>query len=110
MMRLRRSDCAATVCCLALRRYARMVHWSHSSSWFIYPATSVIVALNPDTAEQRFFLGHTAPVCALQLSREHRLVASAQEGAKIDPLPFLVGLFLCPLLASSFANACAAIF
>ena len=45
-----------------------MVHWSHSSSWFIYPATSVIVALNPDTAEQRFFLGHTAPVCALQLA------------------------------------------
>jgi hypothetical protein len=86
-----------------------MVHWSHSSSWFIYPATSVIVALNPDTAEQRFFLGHTAPVCALQLSREHRLVASAQEGAKIDPPAFFCLFGLCPLLASHFANAYTAI-
>ncbi|POI33813.1 hypothetical protein CIB84_002434, partial [Bambusicola thoracicus] len=54
--------------------------WTHNSSAVVYPCHAVIVTLQIQTGEQRFFTGHTDKVSALAFNGSSTLLASAQEG------------------------------
>lgn len=54
--------------------------WSHDSRWILYPCASLIVAMNPETSQQRFFLGHTSDVTVMAVGPDDLLLASCQEG------------------------------
>ncbi|XP_023584304.1 WD repeat-containing protein 90 [Trichechus manatus latirostris] len=56
----------------------RWALWTKDGATVVYPCHAVIVALQIDTGEQRFFLGHTDKVSALALDRSSLLLASAQ--------------------------------
>ncbi|XP_069726130.1 WD repeat-containing protein 90 [Phaenicophaeus curvirostris] len=54
--------------------------WTRSSSVVIYPCHAVIVALQIQTGDQRFFVGHTDKVSSLAFNRNSNLLASMQSG------------------------------
>jgi WD40 repeat protein len=54
--------------------------WSHDSRWILYPCSSLIVAMNPESSQQRFFIGHTADVTVLAVAPDDVILASCQEG------------------------------
>ncbi|XP_052535941.1 WD repeat-containing protein 90 isoform X1 [Tympanuchus pallidicinctus] len=54
--------------------------WTRNSSAVVYPCHAVIVTLQIQTGEQRFFTGHTDKVSALAFNGSSTLLASAQEG------------------------------
>ncbi|XP_063791127.1 WD repeat-containing protein 90 isoform X3 [Pseudophryne corroboree] len=55
--------------------------WTHTGCSIVYPCHAVIVSLNVESEEQRFFLGHTDKVSALAFNGSCTLLASAQTGA-----------------------------
>jgi WD40 repeat protein len=54
--------------------------WSNDSRWILYPCSSLIVAMNPEMSEQRFFIGHTGDVTVMAMGPNDELLASCQEG------------------------------
>ncbi|XP_014648903.1 PREDICTED: WD repeat-containing protein 90 [Ceratotherium simum simum] len=52
--------------------------WTKDGAAVVYPCHAVIVVLNIESREQRFFLGHTEKVSALALDGSSSLLASAQ--------------------------------
>ncbi|NXU76574.1 WDR90 protein, partial [Oreotrochilus melanogaster] len=54
--------------------------WTRDSSAVVYPCHAVIVSLQIQTGEQRFFMGHTEKVSALAFNGSSTLLASAQTG------------------------------
>ncbi|XP_075035229.1 WD repeat-containing protein 90 isoform X1 [Mixophyes fleayi] len=54
--------------------------WTHTGCSVVYPCHAVIVVMNVETEEQRFFLGHTDKVSALAFNGSCTLLASAQTG------------------------------
>uniref|UniRef100_A0A8C4VBJ2 WD repeat-containing protein 90 n=1 Tax=Falco tinnunculus TaxID=100819 RepID=A0A8C4VBJ2_FALTI len=54
--------------------------WTRNNAAVVYPCHAVIVALQIQTGEQRFFLGHTDKVSALAFNGSSTLLASAQAG------------------------------
>ncbi|XP_072273486.1 WD repeat-containing protein 90 isoform X2 [Pyxicephalus adspersus] len=59
----------------------RFALWTHTGCSVVYPCHAVIVVLNMESGEQRFFLGHTDKVSALAFNGNCTLLASAQTGA-----------------------------
>ncbi|KFQ12750.1 WD repeat-containing protein 90, partial [Leptosomus discolor] len=54
--------------------------WTQNNTAVVYPCHAVIVTLQIQTGEQRFFLGHTDKVSALAFNGTSTLLASAQAG------------------------------
>uniref|UniRef100_A0A8C3GHI0 WD repeat-containing protein 90 n=1 Tax=Cairina moschata TaxID=8855 RepID=A0A8C3GHI0_CAIMO len=54
--------------------------WTKDNSAVVYPCHAVIVTLQIQTGEQRFFTGHTDKVSALAFNGSSTLLASAQAG------------------------------
>uniref|UniRef100_A0A669Q4A9 WD repeat domain 90 n=1 Tax=Phasianus colchicus TaxID=9054 RepID=A0A669Q4A9_PHACC len=54
--------------------------WTQNNSAVVYPCHAVIITLQIQTGEQRFFTGHTDKVSALAFNGSSTLLASAQEG------------------------------
>ncbi|KAM9372410.1 WD repeat-containing protein 90 [Phaethornis superciliosus] len=54
--------------------------WTRDSSAVVYPCHAVVVSLQIQTGEQRFFMGHTEKVSALAFNGSSTLLASAQAG------------------------------
>ncbi len=54
--------------------------WSHDSRWILYPCSSLIVAMNPESSQQRFYIGHTGDVTVLAVTPDDAILASCQEG------------------------------
>uniref|UniRef100_A0A8C3KEF7 WD repeat-containing protein 90 n=1 Tax=Calidris pygmaea TaxID=425635 RepID=A0A8C3KEF7_9CHAR len=54
--------------------------WTRNNAAVVYPCHAVIVTLQIQTGEQRFFVGHTDKVSALAFNRDSTLLASAQAG------------------------------
>ncbi|XP_055662481.1 WD repeat-containing protein 90 isoform X3 [Falco peregrinus] len=54
--------------------------WTQNNTAVVYPCHAVIVALQIQTREQRFFLGHTDKVSALAFNGSSTLLASVQAG------------------------------
>ncbi|KAM6407489.1 WD repeat-containing protein 90 [Rhynochetos jubatus] len=54
--------------------------WTHDNSAVVYPCHAVIVTLQIQTGEQRFFIGHTDKVSALAFNGNSTLLASVQAG------------------------------
>lgn len=52
--------------------------WTKDGVAVVYPCHAVIIVLQIDTGQQRFFLGHTDKVSALALNGSDTLLASAQ--------------------------------
>lgn len=52
--------------------------WTKDGVAVVYPCHAVIIVLQIDTGQQRFFLGHTDKVSALSLNGNDTLLASAQ--------------------------------
>ncbi|XP_006873982.1 PREDICTED: WD repeat-containing protein 90 [Chrysochloris asiatica] len=52
--------------------------WTKDGAAVVYPCHAVIIVLQIDTGQQRFFLGHTDKVSALALDGSSSLLASAQ--------------------------------
>lgn len=46
----------------------------------IYASGCVLIASNVKTSEQRFFMGHIAPISCIDISRDGKWIISAQEG------------------------------
>ncbi|XP_068121067.1 WD repeat-containing protein 90-like, partial [Hyperolius riggenbachi] len=59
----------------------RCALWTVTGCSVVYPCHSVIVVLNVESGDQRFFLGHTDKVSALALNGSCTLLASAQTGS-----------------------------
>ncbi|KAM6077548.1 WD repeat-containing protein 90 isoform 2-T2 [Theristicus caerulescens] len=55
--------------------------WTQNNAAVVYPCHAVIVTLQIQTGEQRFFIGHTDKVSALAFNGNSTLLASAQAGA-----------------------------
>ncbi|KFQ93266.1 WD repeat-containing protein 90, partial [Nipponia nippon] len=55
--------------------------WTQNNAAVVYPCHAVIVTLQIQTGEQRFFTGHTDKVSALAFNGNSTLLASAQAGA-----------------------------
>nr|XP_033770291.1 WD repeat-containing protein 90 isoform X1 [Geotrypetes seraphini] len=58
----------------------RWALWTKTGSTVVYPCHAVIVAMQIQTGEQKFFLGHTDKVSALAFNGNCTLLASAQTG------------------------------
>ncbi|XP_009077103.1 PREDICTED: WD repeat-containing protein 90, partial [Acanthisitta chloris] len=56
--------------------------WTQDSTAVVYPCHAVVVALQLQTGQQRFFLGHTDKVSALALDGSSALLASAEAGPR----------------------------
>ncbi|PKU28333.1 wd repeat-containing protein 90 [Limosa lapponica baueri] len=54
--------------------------WTRNNAAVVYPCHAVIVTLQIQTGEQRFFIGHTDKVSALAFNGDSTLLASAQAG------------------------------
>ncbi|XP_062444576.1 WD repeat-containing protein 90 [Rhea pennata] len=54
--------------------------WTQNNSAVVYPCHAVIVTMQIQTGEQRFFIGHTDKVSALAFNGNSTLLASAQTG------------------------------
>ncbi|KAM6320084.1 WD repeat-containing protein 90 [Podargus strigoides] len=54
--------------------------WTQNNAAVVYPCHAVIVTLQIQTGEQRFFIGHTDKVSALAFNGNSTLLASAQAG------------------------------
>uniref|UniRef100_F7DUM3 WD repeat-containing protein 90 n=1 Tax=Ornithorhynchus anatinus TaxID=9258 RepID=F7DUM3_ORNAN len=54
--------------------------WTQDGASVVYPCHAVVVAMQTETREQRFFVGHTDKVSSLALSGSSALLASAQTG------------------------------
>ncbi|XP_067407333.1 WD repeat-containing protein 90 isoform X2 [Emydura macquarii macquarii] len=54
--------------------------WTKNSSAVVYPCHAVIITMQIETREQRFFIGHTDKVSALAFNGNSTLLASAQMG------------------------------
>ncbi|XP_074454129.1 WD repeat-containing protein 90 isoform X1 [Larus michahellis] len=54
--------------------------WTRNNAAVVYPCHAVIVTLQIQTGEQRFFIGHTDKVSALAFNGNSTLLASAQAG------------------------------
>ncbi|KFR16439.1 WD repeat-containing protein 90, partial [Opisthocomus hoazin] len=54
--------------------------WTHDNAAVVYPCHAVIVTLQIQTGEQRFFTGHTDKVSALAFNGNSTLLASVQPG------------------------------
>uniref|UniRef100_A0AAV2LFK1 WD repeat domain 90 n=2 Tax=Knipowitschia caucasica TaxID=637954 RepID=A0AAV2LFK1_KNICA len=54
--------------------------WTKSSDEVVYPCHAVIVSMNVTSKRQRFFIGHTDKVSALDVNASSTLLASAQSG------------------------------
>ncbi|XP_064376546.1 WD repeat-containing protein 90 isoform X2 [Dromaius novaehollandiae] len=54
--------------------------WTRDNSAVVYPCHAVIVTMQIQTGEQRFFVGHTDKVSALAFNGNSTLLASAQTG------------------------------
>ncbi|XP_049647753.1 WD repeat-containing protein 90 isoform X1 [Accipiter gentilis] len=59
----------------------RWVLWTQNNAAVVYPCHAVIVTLQIQTGEQRFFTGHTDKVSALAFNGNSTLLASAQAGS-----------------------------
>uniref|UniRef100_A0A8B9M989 WD repeat-containing protein 90 n=1 Tax=Accipiter nisus TaxID=211598 RepID=A0A8B9M989_9AVES len=59
----------------------RWVLWTRNNAAVVYPCHAVIVTLQIQTGEQRFFTGHTDKVSALAFNGNSTLLASAQAGS-----------------------------
>ncbi|XP_068121033.1 WD repeat-containing protein 90-like [Hyperolius riggenbachi] len=59
----------------------RCALWTVTGCSVVYPCHSVIVVLNVESGDQRFFLGHTDKVSTLALNGSCTLLASAQTGS-----------------------------
>ncbi|XP_074742639.1 WD repeat-containing protein 90 isoform X2 [Strix uralensis] len=59
----------------------KQVLWTQDNAAVVYPCHAVIVTLQIQTGEQRFFIGHTDKVSALAFNGNSTLLASAQAGA-----------------------------
>ncbi|XP_064886977.1 WD repeat-containing protein 90 isoform X1 [Columba livia] len=55
--------------------------WTRNNAAVVYPCHAVIVTLQIQTGEQRFFIGHTDKVSALAFNGSSTLLASAQAGS-----------------------------
>lgn len=58
----------------------RWALWNKLGTAVVYPCHAIIVAMQIDTSEQTFFLGHTDKVSALAFNGNCTLLASAQTG------------------------------
>ncbi|XP_074014459.1 WD repeat-containing protein 90 [Numenius arquata] len=58
----------------------RWALWTRNNAAVVYPCHAVIVILQIQTGEQRFFIGHTDKVSALAFNGDSTLLASAQAG------------------------------
>ncbi|KAM6114117.1 WD repeat-containing protein 90 [Pterocles gutturalis] len=56
--------------------------WTHNNAAVVYPCHAVIVTLQVQTGEQRFFIGHTDKVSALAFDGSSTVLASAQAGPR----------------------------
>uniref|UniRef100_A0A8C3RUN9 WD repeat-containing protein 90 n=1 Tax=Chelydra serpentina TaxID=8475 RepID=A0A8C3RUN9_CHESE len=54
--------------------------WTKNSSAVVYPCHAIIIIMQIETGEQRFFIGHTDKVSALAFNGNSTLLASAQMG------------------------------
>ncbi|XP_019395392.1 PREDICTED: WD repeat-containing protein 90 isoform X3 [Crocodylus porosus] len=54
--------------------------WTQNNSAVVYPCHAIIVTMQIDTGEQRFFIGHTDKVSALAFNGNSTMLASAQIG------------------------------
>lgn len=54
--------------------------WTKSGSAVAYPCHAIVVVMEIDTGQQRFFIGHTDKVSALSFNGSTTLLASAQTG------------------------------
>ncbi|XP_059835285.1 WD repeat-containing protein 90 isoform X3 [Hypanus sabinus] len=54
--------------------------WTKSGSAVAYPCHAIVVVMELDTGQQRFFIGHTDKVSALSFNGNTTLLASAQTG------------------------------
>uniref|UniRef100_A0A8C3IWC5 WD repeat-containing protein 90 n=1 Tax=Chrysemys picta bellii TaxID=8478 RepID=A0A8C3IWC5_CHRPI len=54
--------------------------WTKNSSAVVYPCHAIIITMQIETGEQRFFIGHTDKVSALAFNGNSTLLASAQMG------------------------------
>ncbi|XP_041063040.1 WD repeat-containing protein 90 [Carcharodon carcharias] len=54
--------------------------WTKSGSAVAYPCHAIVVVMEIDTGQQRFFIGHTDKVSALSFNGNSTLLASAQTG------------------------------
>ncbi len=61
-------------------RTTRSLLWTPDSKHAVYASNNLIVSMDMESGEQRFMLGHTAPIAVLALSKDGTLLASAQEG------------------------------
>ncbi|XP_075686881.1 WD repeat-containing protein 90 isoform X2 [Rhinoderma darwinii] len=58
----------------------RCALWTRTGCSVVYPCHAVIVVMNVESGEQRFFLGHTDKVSSLAFNGSCSLLASAQTG------------------------------
>ncbi|KAM6299212.1 WD repeat-containing protein 90 [Aegotheles albertisi] len=58
----------------------RWALWTQNNAAVVYPCHAVIVTMQIQTGEQRFFIGHTEKVSALAFNGSSTLLASAQSG------------------------------
>jgi len=56
------------------------VLWSADSSSIVFASSSTLVVMGVETHQQRFLLGHTAPISHLTLCGDKNFMASTQEG------------------------------
>ncbi|XP_038619526.1 WD repeat-containing protein 90 isoform X2 [Tachyglossus aculeatus] len=59
---------------------ANQALWTRDGTSVVYACHAVVVAMQTETREQRFFVGHTNKVSSLALSESSGLLASAQTG------------------------------
>ncbi|KRX04875.1 WD40-repeat-containing domain [Pseudocohnilembus persalinus] len=85
-------------------RYCPDIKWSRSQdspNELVYASGSVLVSNSVGNNEQRFFLGHSSPICCLDMTRDGKYLASGQEGKKslIKIWDFLEGSNICTFQA-----------
>ena len=56
--------------------------WTADSRSIIYSCSTNVICMNPDSNQQRFFLGHTEKVVVMALGPNDTLLATCQEGKK----------------------------
>ncbi|EGR29689.1 WDr90 protein, putative [Ichthyophthirius multifiliis] len=61
------------------------IKWSKSQDLpdeIIYTSGSLLISSDTKTPKQRFFQGHTSPICSLDVSKDGKMLVSAQQGKK----------------------------
>jgi WD repeat-containing protein 90 len=56
--------------------------WTSDSRSIIYSCSTNVICMNPDSNQQRFFLGHTEKVVVMALGPNDSMLATCQEGKK----------------------------